>query len=204
MDIQSQLNAIVAKWDLLKNPFYMAWSAGTLPTTALQLYAADYAKFISLLPTGWETLADAETAEEEREHAELWEEFAQSIVADVGANVQLPQTTTLMTTAKKLFAQPLTAMGAMYAFEVQQPATATSKLAGLHKHYAALAANERYFEEHTHNQHEAAKLLKMIAALPAADREVALAACKEMSCVLWETLAAMAPEMAMNTATMEV
>jgi len=69
MSITKQLNEIVAERSLLNHPFYQAWSAGTLPVEDLQTYAREYGAFIEMLPRAWETLKDAETSQEEVEHA---------------------------------------------------------------------------------------------------------------------------------------
>jgi pyrroloquinoline-quinone synthase len=181
------LNASVQRWNLLKHPFYQSWSAGTLPVKALASYAREYGALVNLLPVGWETQGDAETAEEEREHAELWERFAGALGTEVGAPV-LAETTSLCRIARVLFAEPAGAMGALYAFEAQQPPTATSKLDGLRKHYALGAEAETYFEKHTANHHEAAKLLDRIEALAADERDRAVAACDRMAEALWSAL----------------
>src|SRR3990172_11441771 len=85
MTTQQQLDSILEKWDLLKHPFYQAWSAGTLPVDALKVYAAEYGAFINILANGWETLDDPETAQEEKEHAELWESFAEALETKVSS-----------------------------------------------------------------------------------------------------------------------
>jgi len=189
MQIQKKLNAAVEKWNLLKNPFYEAWSAGKLPKAALQMYASEYSHFLGLLPMGWSTLNDSKTAQEECKHMNLWEDFTKSLETDV-VPAQLSATQRLATLAKKLFAQTDTALGALYAFEVQQPQTAVSKLSGLRKHYAHFNANEKYFEAHSHNEHESTKLLKMIDKLSDAEKENVYKACNEMSKALWDTLLA--------------
>ncbi|MFI5234411.1 MAG: iron-containing redox enzyme family protein [Gemmatimonadales bacterium] len=186
-DLKTTLDATVARWDLLKHPFYQSWGAGTLPTAALSSYAREYGAFINLLPAGWETQQDAETADEEREHAELWDHFAAALGTAVGTPA-LKETTALCGTARSMFAEPASAMGALYAFERQQPPTATSKLDGLRKHYALGAAAETYFEKHTANHHEAAKLLDRIQALDAAGQALAVAACDQMGQALWNAL----------------
>ncbi|MER3558451.1 MAG: pyrroloquinoline quinone biosynthesis protein PqqC, partial [Armatimonadota bacterium] len=53
MELQTRLNEIVAKWNLLNHPFYQAWSAGTLPVESLRAYAQEYGAFIRELPLGW-------------------------------------------------------------------------------------------------------------------------------------------------------
>lgn len=185
--IDAQLSASVSRWNFLDHPFYQSWSAGTLPTEALASYAREYGAFINLLPLGWETQKDAETADEEREHAELWDDFAAALGARVG-HPAITETEALCETARRLFADSASAMGALYAFEVQQPPTATSKLDGLRKHYALGPAAEVYFEKHTANHHEAAKLLDRIHALDADGQRRAERACDEMGRALWTAL----------------
>lgn len=187
MTIQERLDARIEPWSLLKHPFYQAWEAGQLPVEALQAYAREYGTFISLMPQGWETLKDAHTAQEEREHIALWQEFALALQTEIG-EAELPAAAGLVQSTKELFAEPDSALGALYAFEAQQPETAKSKLAGLRAHYALPASAEPYFEEHSHNEHEAQKLLERIESLTAPEQEVALSACERMSAALWDAL----------------
>jgi pyrroloquinoline-quinone synthase len=187
MDRTQELNEIVEQWNLLKHPFYLAWSAGTLPVPALQVYAREYGAFIGTLPQAWLTLNDAATAREEKEHAEFWQDFSQSLGADPGSPA-IEQTISLAQAAERLFAAPATALGALYAFEVQQPATAHSKLEGLKKWYQVDKAGEKYFEVHSVNWHESEKILAQINALPFDEQEQALEACAKMSEALWNAL----------------
>ncbi|MBI3737498.1 MAG: iron-containing redox enzyme family protein [Chloroflexi bacterium] len=187
MDRTQELNEIVEKWNLLKHPFYQAWSAGTLPVEALQVYAREYGAFIKTLPLGWLTLNDAETAHEEKEHAELWQGFSESLGASEG-RAEIAQTMLLAQTAQTLFAMPASALGALYAFEVQQPATAKSKLEGLKKWYNVGEAGEKYFVAHSVNWHESEKILAQINALPFSQQEQTLEACAKMSEALWNGL----------------
>lgn len=185
--MKQQLDTVLEKWNLLKHPFYQAWSAGTLPVDALQVYAREYGNFIATLPRGWETLNDAETADEEREHAEMWTDFTAAL-GSFTADASLPQTTNLVSTSRTLFAARASALGAMYAFEAQQPATAQSKLDGLKTHYKLSQGVEPYFEVHAKNWHESEKILRMIEALPADEKAEALAACDKMAQSLWDAL----------------
>ena len=185
--MKKKLDSILEKWDLLKHPFYQAWSAGTLPVEALQVYAREYGNFIANLPRGWETLNDIETAAEEREHAELWTDFTAS-VGGFTADASLVQTLGLARVADELFAAPASALGAMYAFEAQQPATAKSKLDGLKTHYELPQGVEPYFEVHSANWHESEKILRHLDALPADEQMIALVACERMAQSLWDAL----------------
>lgn len=185
--IDTLLAESVERWNLLNHPFYRSWSAGTLPVEALACYAREYGAFVRLLPLGWETQADAETAAEEREHADLWGDFAAALHTIVGTPA-LAQTQALCDSARALFAEPATAMGALYAFEAQQPPTAISKLDGLRQHYTLGRKAEVYFQKHTANQHEARKLLARIEALGPADQQHARTACDQMGQALWNAL----------------
>lgn len=185
--MKQTLDTIVEKWNLLKHPFYQAWSAGALPIEALQVYAREYGSFIASLPRAWETLDDSETAAEEREHAELWTDFTAS-VGGFTADASLPQTVSLLRVAEALFAARASALGALYAFEAQQPATAQSKLDGLKTHYQLPQGAEPYFEAHSANWHESEKLLRQIESLSAEEQAQAVAACERMAESLWDAL----------------
>lgn len=185
--IDTMLAESVERWNLLNHPFYKSWSAGTLPVEALACYAREYGAFIGLLPLGWESQQDTETADEEREHAELWGDFASALRTIVGTPA-IAESQALCDTARTLFAEPATAMGALYAFEAQQPPTATSKLDGLRQHYTLGRKAEVYFQKLTANHHEARKLLTRIEALSPADQQHARTACDQMGQALWNAL----------------
>ena len=188
MSIKETLDLAVARRNLLDHPFYQAWSAGTLPVEALRTYAREYGAFIGLLPDAWATLHDADTAQEEREHADLWDGFAAALGTQVTGSAQLPEVASLTASAARLFSDPASAAGALYAFEVQQPATALSKLAGLKMHYNLPSGVEPYFEIHCHNEHEARKLAARIDAFSADEQVRAVQACSEMANSLWTAL----------------
>ncbi len=187
MDFKQALDSKISEYNLLDHPFYQAWSAGELPVEALKCYAREYGAFISTLPKGWETLNDPETVEEETEHIDMWADFANGLNTEV-SEAQIPQVKTLLETAEKLFSQSETALGALYAFEVQQPETAKSKLAGLKEFYQLPEKVEPYFETHSHNEHEAEKLLKRIGELSLASQKAVVQACEQMSSALWDAL----------------
>ena len=187
MDFKQTLDNKIADYNLLNHPFYQAWSAGELPVEALRSYAREYGAFILTLPKGWETLDDAETAEEETEHIDMWADFASGLETAV-SEAEIPEVKALLETADELFSEPATALGALYAFEAQQPATAQSKLAGLKAFYQLPEAVEPYFETHSHNEHEAEKLLERIGALPSESHVAVVQACEQMSAALWNAL----------------
>ena len=187
MSIKQNLDSIIDKWYLLNHPFYQAWNDGTLTVDALKVYATEYGNFINTLEVGWKTLGDLETAEEELEHAELWGKFAKALRTKVN-NPEIAQTIELLNVSKTLFTNHATALGAMYAFEAQQPATAKSKLEGLKKHFSLPVEVEPYFEIHSENWHESEKILLELEELPEDEQMMAEKACATMAESLWNAL----------------
>ena len=182
------LDHIVERWNLQRHPFYTAWSAGTLPASALRHYAAEWGAFIGAVPDGWRTLGEHEHAAEEVQHAALWGEFASDLGVEVRAEPQGESGRELVATAQRLFAEPATAIGALFAFEAQQPLTAEAKLQGLNEHYASLGTPGRYFAVHANDYGEAAMLREMAAALTPSQRERSESACAELGEALWTAL----------------
>lgn len=180
MQLPETLQSSLSRWNLLDSAFYQAWNAGELSTEALALYASEYGAFISTIADGWAVHGDAAIAAEEREHVELWRRFAGSLGTDIG-EAKTPAVVKLVETARKRFSDPAESLGALYAFEAQQPATAASKLEGLRAHYNLGKEAEVYFEVHKDDLDEPALLLERMKALPAADQVRAAAACEEMS-----------------------
>ncbi len=192
--MMNTLDAHVSKWNLLQHPFYQAWSQGTLPVSALQAYAREYGAFIATLPQGWLAVGDAASAEVEVQHARLWDQFAAALETRVVGQATTVQVAALVATAKQLFASKASALGALYAFEVQQPATAASKLEGLDTHYKALPQGVRpYFVAHAEETCEKDMILTQIASLSAEERLVCAAACETMSKALWDALTGLHP-----------
>ncbi len=183
-----ELDAIVQQFDLNQHPFYTEWRAGTLPVERLAEYADEWAPFISVLDRGWERIGHPGYAAEEREHDELWSRFR----AALGATQEMhrPQSKTLLAVGEGAFASVPEALGALYSFEVQQPATASSKLAGLREHYAGTvdADGQRYFEEHAVETDEPAMLASMIDELSDGDFARARTACAIFSAAAWGAL----------------
>jgi len=187
MSLKQELAKTINRWNLLNSRFYTAWNAGKLPKSALVRYAQEYGNFIRLLPQGWDTLNDPETAEEELEHAELWDIFTKTLDALVIEPTN-SEVKALIKTANHLFSSPVTAMGAMYAFEAQQPETAATKLEGLRNNYPVPVEGEEYFKVHAVNHHESEKLLRKMSDLSDKDQANAVEACLEMSKALWDAL----------------
>lgn len=182
------LDAIISRFDLNDHPFYRDWRSGTLPIERLAEYAAEWAPFIAAIDRGWERIGYPDYAAEEREHDALWTRFR----AALGASEQMgrPQSRTLLAVAEHAFASVPESLGALYSFEVQQPATAASKLAGLREHYAGTvdADAQEYFIEHAVETDEPALLAERIDALSDGEFARARTACAVFSAAAWGAL----------------
>jgi pyrroloquinoline quinone (PQQ) biosynthesis protein C len=185
-----ELDEIVRQWDLNAHPFYQAWRAGTLPVERLAAYAAEWAPFISMLDRGWDRIGEPAYAQEEREHDELWSRFRAALGNGASGEMRLPQSRTLAAVGENAFEAIPEALGALYSFEVQQPATGQSKLAGLREHYAGSVDDDaqEYFREHAVETDEPAMLAARIDALSDEDFARAKTACAIFSAAAWGAL----------------
>jgi len=185
-----QLDAIVAQYDLNAHPFYQAWRAGSLPLERLADYAAEWAPFIAALDRGWDRIGLPAYADEEREHDELWSRFRAALGAAAAGEMRWPQSRTLLAVGENAFASVPEALGALYSFEVQQPATARSKLDGLREHYAGTVdeAAQAYFRAHAIETDEPAMLAERIDRLTDDQFARARTACAVFSAAAWGAL----------------
>lgn len=170
------LDAIVSQFDLNQHPFYREWTMGLLPKESLQRYSGEYAAFVGTIALGWETVGQNHYAAEEREHEVLWSRFRRELGGS--DKPQLSATNSLTTVATNLFKAGVPeALGALYAFEAQQPLTSRSKLDGLNKYYGLSAAAKEYFAVHADDVQEAALLRDEIGKLSDSEFERAKNAC---------------------------
>ncbi len=183
-----ELDAIVRQFDLNAHPFYVAWRAGALPIERLREYATEWAPFIAALDRGWERIGEPAYAQEEREHDVLWAAFRASLGS--AGEMTRPQSATLLAVGDNAFASVPETLGALYSFEVQQPATAMSKLAGLREHYAGAVdeAGQAYFVEHAVETDEPAMLAAKIDALSDDEFARTKTACAIFSAAAWGAL----------------
>ncbi len=183
-----ELDAIVRQFDLNAHPFYVAWRAGELPIERLREYATEWAPFIAALDRGWDRIGEPSYAAEERAHDILWSAFRASLGSS--GEMTRPQSATLVAVGDNAFAAVPEALGALYSFEVQQPATAQSKLAGLREHYAGTVdeAGQAYFVEHAIETDEPAMLAAKIDALSDDEYARTKTACAVFSAAAWGAL----------------
>ena len=147
-------NDIAAK-NLLKHPFYLAWTRGELSREALADYARQYYKHVAAFPTYLSAIhANCDDQSTRKEllknlideeagspnHPELWLNFAEGLgvsMQDAQNAEKWPETDNLVDTFRSVCRDGSTAEGlaALYAYESQIPAICESKIDGLKKYY---------------------------------------------------------------------
>ena len=154
MNFINNMNNALEEFNLLKHPFYQAWSQGDLSKDILKLYAQQYYHHVATFPRYLsgihsicpnikhrqillDNLVDEEKGEEN--HPELWLRFAESL----GCN-RISVTESKMRASTKELVDGYfnlvkdgfsVALGALYAYERQTPNIAQSKIDGLKKFY---------------------------------------------------------------------
>jgi pyrroloquinoline quinone (PQQ) biosynthesis protein C len=136
---------------LLDHPFYTGWMAGEIPVSSLAAYHSSYDEFIRKVPGYWQRVVDAfqpgvpgvsSVVEEERYHVRLWELWGRRLTHPES----FPRLNTLIDSLDAM--TPSALLGALQAFEMQQPEVARTKKQGLISHYGFTDGELRYFDEH--------------------------------------------------------
>jgi pyrroloquinoline-quinone synthase len=213
-----QLEARIAKYDLLCHPFYQAWTAGKLTREDLRKYAEDYYPHVKAFPTYLAefamrledgelrravlaNMADEKGAEDsagapQREHAELWLDFAEGMGSqrNRAGRTQLPAIKNLTEFFHELASEGTAeeTLAAFYAYESQVPRVAKEKARGLQQMYGADQKTCAYFTLHTtadiyHSNVWRKQLEKRLQSHPEA-MEKALAAGENAAKALWQAL----------------
>jgi pyrroloquinoline-quinone synthase len=136
---------------LLDHPFYQAWTRGEISPETLAAYHKAYTAFIKRIPFWWSTAAAgagdssplARTIiREEESHIPLWESWGKDLPPSASV-------TNLQSTIDAFDAlSPAALLGALQAFEIQQPDVARTKKEGLLQHYGFSPDVLTYFDEH--------------------------------------------------------
>jgi pyrroloquinoline-quinone synthase len=216
MVLREQLQSLVEQKHLLKHPFYIAWTEGKLTREHLKHYAIQYFQNVLAFPTyvsavhfntphvGTSIAMRQEILEnlieEERgsqNHPALWQRFAEALGATTSELTEtpaLPTTKNLISTFRHLcLNSPFYAgLAALYAYESQIPAVATTKIDGLQRFYGMTDPQEyRFFTVHQsadeyHSEAEL-KLIEQYADTPEKQAEV-LNVAAQASDSLWKFL----------------
>jgi pyrroloquinoline-quinone synthase len=170
-----QLEASIARYDLLCHPFYKAWAAGELTRDDLREYARHYYHHVEAFPSYLAEFAlrldDSElrravlanmidekgkpgkSGREAVPHAELWLDFAEGLGASRDMQWHLPVQQIMELT--RFFHNVASdgkseqALAAFYVYESQVPRIAREKERGLREMYNADDKTCGYFTLHT-------------------------------------------------------
>jgi pyrroloquinoline quinone (PQQ) biosynthesis protein C len=143
------------KHKLLEHPFYQAWMNGEISEVQLSKYSRSYMDFIERIPLYWQNILDGfgikdttgkEIVEEEKQHIALWKQWS----SQLEKAEPFPMMTTVLNEFEKM--NPSELLGALHAFEIQQPGVAVTKKEGLLQHYGFTTETTAYFDEHMNEQ----------------------------------------------------
>ena len=208
-----QLEASIAKYDLLCHPFYRAWAAGELTRDDLREYSRQYYHHVDAFPSYLAELAlrleegelrravlanmcDEKGAAGAVAHSELWLDFAEGMGARRDMMLHLPaaEIRELIRYFHRVASEgtPEEALAAFYAYESQVPRVAKEKERGLREVYGADAKTCGYFALHAtadvyHSNVWRKQLEKRLEANPEA-AQAALDAAGSTARLLWQVL----------------
>ena len=170
----NEMDARIAKYDLLCHPFYKAWAAGELTRDDLREYGQEYFHHVAEFPEYLQEFAERveddqlrravlvnrqdELGEDElgmdrsRPHPELWLDFVEGMGGErtFGASSvnEIGELTGWFHSVASEGA-PEEALAAFYAYESQVPRVAAEKAKGLRERYGADEKTCQYFTLHT-------------------------------------------------------
>jgi pyrroloquinoline-quinone synthase len=169
-----QLDARIAKYDLLCHPFYKAWSAGELTRNDLREYAQDYYHHVEAFPSYLAALGmrleegelrravlanlcdekgvDGQSGRESVPHSDLWLDFAEGMGSsrNLEWHNPVPEIRQLIAHFQQVAGEgtPEEALAAFYTYESQVPRIAQVKERGLRERYGADDKTCGYFSLH--------------------------------------------------------
>jgi len=212
-----QLEASIAKYDLLCHPFYRAWAAGELTRDDLREYARQYYHHVEAFPCYLAELAlrldegelrravlanmcdekgAGEAGKDSVPHSELWLDFAEGMGArrDMVMHLPVAEVRELIRHFHHMASEgmPEEALAAFYAYESQVPRVAKEKARGLREMYGADSKTCGYFTLHAtadvyHSNVWRMQLQKRLTANPEA-AQAALDAAENTAMLLWQAL----------------
>jgi pyrroloquinoline-quinone synthase len=214
----SQLDARIAKYDLLCHPFYKAWSAGQLTRDDLRQYAQDYYHHVEAYPSYLaafgmrleegemrravlSNMCDEKGVEggegkESVPHSELWLDFAEGMgsTRNLEWHNPVPEIRQLIRYFHRTAGEGSIeeALAAFYAYESQVPRIAREKESGLREMYGADDKTCGYFALHTtadvYHARVWRNLLEKRIATNPSAAEAALDAAENAARMLWQAL----------------
>jgi pyrroloquinoline-quinone synthase len=217
-DFFEQLDARIAKYDLLRHPFYEAWSAGRLTRDDLREYAQDYFHHVEAFPTYLAALGlrledgelrravltnmrdekglGGQPGKNSIPHSELWLDFAEGMGSsrNLEWHSPVPEIRDLIRYFHRLANEGSVeeALAVFYAYESQVPRIAKEKECGLRGMYGADDKTCGYFALHAtadlYHSQVWRKQLEKRIAEHTEAADAALIAAENAACMLWKAL----------------
>lgn len=217
-DFFSQLDARIAKYDLLCHPFYKAWSAGTLTRHDLREYAQDYYHHVDAFPSYLAALGlrleegelrkavlanmcdekgvEGRPGRESVPHSELWLDFAEGMgsTRNLEWHSPVPEIRQLIHHFHQIASDGSVeeALAAFYTYESQVPRIAREKERGLRETYGADHKTCGYFTLHVtadvHHSNVWRKQLEKRIAAHPENGDAALNAAESAARMLWQAM----------------
>jgi len=213
-----QLDARIAKYDLLCHPFYKAWSAGELTRKDLRQYAQDYYHHVEAFPSYLAALGmrleegelrrsvlanmcdekgvEGRVGKNSVPHSELWLDFAEGMGSsrNLEWHTPAPEIRQLIQHFHHVASEGSAeeALAAFYAYESQVPHIAKEKERGLREMYGADDKTCGYFSLHAtadvYHSKVWRKQLEKRIASHPETADAALDAAENAACMLWKAL----------------
>jgi pyrroloquinoline-quinone synthase len=194
-----RLEAVSNERNVLRHPFYIRWSEGTLTREELAHYSGQYRHAVVALAAAAESAADspdagddaaalARHAAEEASHVELWDKFVDAVGGRVDAEVTAATRECVSAWAGEPSRPLVETLAAMFAIESAQPAISATKQTGLVCHYGL--APSPYFDVHQElDMEHAQQTREMISRrLGAADEDALVASAERVLRANWRLL----------------
>ena len=218
MEFFQQLDARIAKYDLLCHPFYKAWSAGELTRKDLRQYAQDYYHHVEAFPSYLAALGmrleegelrrsvlanmcdekgvEGRVGKNSVPHSELWLDFAEGMGSsrNLEWHAPVPEIRQLIRHFHQVASEGSAeeALAAFYAYESQVPRIAKEKERGLRESYGADDKTCGYFSLHAtadvYHSKVWRKQLEKRIASHPEAADAALDAAENAACMLWKAL----------------
>lgn len=144
------------KYKLINHTFYQKWSKGELTQNQISDYHKSYSEFIRVIPLLWakivndyklEDFESDKIVKDETEHILLWDLWGNNlpVIDDFHSMSSIINELSNLNTSELL--------GAIHAFEIQQPEIAETKKKGLMEFYGFDNDSLKYFDEHMSEQY---------------------------------------------------
>jgi pyrroloquinoline-quinone synthase len=209
---QAELDARVARFDLLAHPFNQTWNEGKLSREKLRAHAMEYFHHIAAFPTFLSALhcrlGDgalrrtvlrnlAEEEVEGRAHADMWLDFAEGLGFTANQVRRSRPSASVRLLVERFYRSasqdsPAEVIAALYAYESQVPRVSGERARALFSYYGADARTCGFFVLHTyadvlHTQVWRSELLRLVSRDERL-AELALDAAGRAAEWLWEAL----------------